>query len=173
MAVDEAGEDGAAPRVEPLVGGGGLGGRGGVATTGTGAVTDDGEGGADLDGLVLLDQDLLEHAGDRRGDLRVDLVGRDLQQGLVDGDGVADGLEPSSDGALGDGLAECRELHVLRHDLWSLLRSVGQATCRGEPGCRPATSGVAAFWSLPVILSPPRGSPQSFGAPGWCDAGYT
>src|SRR5699024_9689036 len=70
------------------------------------AVADDGEGGADVDGLVLLGHDLLQGAGDGGGDLGVDLVGGDLEQGLVDLDGVADGLEPLGDGALGDGLAE-------------------------------------------------------------------
>src|SRR5690606_21308661 len=34
------------------------------------------------------------------------LVGRDLEQGLVDGDLVTDGLEPACDGAFRDGLAE-------------------------------------------------------------------
>src|SRR5699024_5358097 len=70
------------------------------------AVADDGEGGADVDGLGLLGHDLLQGAGDGGGDLGVDLVGGDLEQGLVDLDGVADGLEPLGDGALGDGLAE-------------------------------------------------------------------
>ena len=65
-------------------------------------LADHAELGADLDGLVLLRADLQEHAGDRRGDLRVDLVGRDLQQRLVDRDGVAHLLEPAGDGALGD-----------------------------------------------------------------------
>src|ERR687890_336715 len=45
---------------------------------------DDGELGADLDRLVLGDQDLAEDAGGRRGDLGVDLVGRDLEERLVD-----------------------------------------------------------------------------------------
>ena len=48
------------------------------------AVADHREIGADLGGLVLRDQDLLEHAGDRRRDLGVDLVGGDLEQRLVD-----------------------------------------------------------------------------------------
>src|SRR5690606_27786594 len=102
----------------------GLGGRRRGAAT-PGAVADHGEVGADLHGLVLLDEDLLEHARDGRRDLGVDLVGRDLEQRLVDGDGVADRLEPTGDGAFGDGLAEGRHLHVLRHDLPGLLRSLG------------------------------------------------
>src|SRR5699024_4327247 len=51
------------------------------------AVADDGEGGADVDGLVLLGHDLLQGAGDGGGDLGVDLVGGDFEQGLVDLDG--------------------------------------------------------------------------------------
>ncbi len=65
-----------------------------------------GEGGAYLDGLVLLDQDLLKDSGDGGRDLGVDLVGRDLEERLVDRDTVADLLEPTCDGALGDALAE-------------------------------------------------------------------
>ena len=49
-----------------------------------------------------LDEDLLQRAGDRRGDLGVDLVGRDLEQRLVDLHRVADVLQPAGDGALGD-----------------------------------------------------------------------
>ena len=42
--------------------------------------------GADLDGLVLVGLDLEQRAGDRGGDLGVDLVGGDLEQRLVDRD---------------------------------------------------------------------------------------
>ena len=49
-------------------------------------------------------------AGRRRGDLRVHLVGGDLEQRLVAIDGVADLLDPADDGAFGDRLAH------LRHD---------------------------------------------------------
>src|SRR5699024_8443689 len=65
-----------------------------------GAVADDDEIGADLGVLVLLDQDLLDRPRDGGGDLGVDLVGRDLEQRLVDVAGVADALEPAGDGAL-------------------------------------------------------------------------
>src|SRR5699024_11092283 len=76
------------------------------------AVADDGEGGADVDGLGLLGHDLLQGAGDGGGDLGVDLVGGDLEEGLVDLDGVALLLEPLGDGALGDGFAEFGHRHV-------------------------------------------------------------
>ena len=46
------------------------------------------------------------------GNLGVDLVGRHLNERLVDGDGVANVLEPARHGALGDGLAERGKRHV-------------------------------------------------------------
>src|SRR5690606_35567593 len=84
---------------------GGSLGRGGGGTRG---VADDRDDGTDLGVLVLLDLDLEQRAGDRGGDLGVDLVGGDLEQGLVDLDAVAHGLQPARDGALGNGLAERR-----------------------------------------------------------------
>ena len=76
------------------------------------AVTDDREVGADRHRVVLLDEDLLQRAGHRRRDLGVDLVGRHLEQRLVDLDTVTDPLEPARHGPLGDGLAERRHLHA-------------------------------------------------------------
>src|SRR5206468_2766877 len=67
---------------------------------------DDGELGADVDGVALLDEDLGEVAGLRRRHLGVDLVGRDLEERLVLADLVADRLEPLGDRPLGDGLTE-------------------------------------------------------------------
>src|SRR5699024_3340060 len=49
--------------------------------------------GADLDGRVLTGHDLLHRSGGGGGDLGVDLVGGDLEQGLVHFDGVADLFE--------------------------------------------------------------------------------
>src|SRR3712207_3640918 len=89
--------------------------RGGVGVLGRGrggrraAVTapaDDRELRTDLDRLVLGDEDLAQHAGSRRRDLGVDLVGRDLEEGLVDLDLLTLLLEPSGDRALGDALAQ-------------------------------------------------------------------
>ena len=84
----------------------------GVATGRGRAVTDDREVGADRNRVVLLDEDLLQRAGHRRGDLGVDLVGRHLEQRLVDLDAVTDTLEPARHGPFGDGLAERRHLHA-------------------------------------------------------------
>jgi hypothetical protein len=62
--------------------------------------------GADLDRFPLLHQDLEDGPSHRRGDLGVDLVGRDLYEDLVFGDGVADLLRPPQDGSLGDRLPQ-------------------------------------------------------------------
>ncbi len=67
--------------------------------------------GADLDGLVLADEDLGQRAGHGRRDLGVDLVGRDLEQRLVDLDLLTLLLEPAGDRALGDALAQGRHGH--------------------------------------------------------------
>ena len=80
----------------------------------TGTVTDSGQRGSDRHGVALGDQDLVQHARRRGRDLGVDLVGRDLQQRLVDLDVVADRLQPTRHGALGDGFAQLR--HADRRD---------------------------------------------------------
>ena len=60
---------------------------------------------ADGDGVAGVGEQLGERAGGRRGDLRVHLVGGDLDDRLVLGDAVAGLLGPLEDRALGDGLA--------------------------------------------------------------------
>ena len=77
---------------------------------------DGGQRGADLHRLVLADEDLHERPGERRRDLGVHLVGGDLEQRLVERDGVADLLEPPGDGAFGDALTERGHQHGVRHD---------------------------------------------------------
>ena len=57
---------------------------------------------SDRDGVARLDQDALEAAGGRRGDLDVDLVGGDVADGLVGLDPVAGPLAPLDDRPLGD-----------------------------------------------------------------------
>ena len=64
------------------------------------------EHGPDFDGVALGDLDLGEVAGHRCGHLSVDLLGRDLEERLVSGHGVADLLEPLRDRAFGDRLTE-------------------------------------------------------------------
>src|SRR5699024_4866291 len=68
-----------------------------------------------LDGLVLPGDDLLERARGRGGDLRVDLVGGDLEQGFVDLDRVALLLDPAGDGALAGGFTASRRLYGEGH----------------------------------------------------------
>ena len=78
----------------------------GSSRRGCRAGADDGEDGANLGGLVLVDADFLERAGNRGGDLGVNLVGGNLEQRLIDGYGVAHGLQPAGDGAFGDAFAQ-------------------------------------------------------------------
>ena len=70
------------------------------------------EHGADLDGLALLDEDLVDDALGRARHLGVDLVGRDLEQRLVAADRLADLAKPLRDRPLGDG-----DAHLGHHDL--------------------------------------------------------
>ena len=95
---------------------------------------DDGELGAHRHRLVLADEDLADGAGDRGGDLGVDLVGGDLEQRLVDLDLVALGLQPAGDGALGDRLAERGHRHG------GPARGA-RRRCR-QPGAAPAAAGA-------------------------------
>src|SRR5690606_33902670 len=62
-------------------------------------------GGANLDGIALLDEDFDEAAYVGRGHLGVHLVGRDLQERLVLLDLVADLLLPLEDAAFHDAFA--------------------------------------------------------------------
>jgi hypothetical protein len=61
---------------------------------------------AKADRVAFLGGDLGQRAGRRRGHLDRDLVGFELEQGLVGLHGVADLLEPLADGRLGDGFAQ-------------------------------------------------------------------
>jgi hypothetical protein len=78
-------------------------------------VSDERDRGADLDGLTLGDENLLDGSRRARRNLGVDLVGRDLDDVLVGLDRVALLLEPLGDGALDDGLAELRHLDLGSH----------------------------------------------------------
>src|SRR5690606_4103117 len=61
-----------------------LGGRSGsLGGAGTRAVADADQRCSDFSGLVFGDEDFLDHAGDRRGDLGVYFVGGNFEQGLV------------------------------------------------------------------------------------------
>ena len=80
--------------------------------------------------------DLAEHAGGRRGDFEGDLVGLELDQGLVRLHRVARLLEPLADGRFGDRFAERRDLDFGCHGL-ALVRS-GYPACDAQAGDRTA-----------------------------------
>jgi hypothetical protein len=69
-------------------------------------IADDGERRADTHGVSLGHEYLHQRAGGRRRDLRVDLVGGDLEQDLVLGDHVAYLLGPPEDRPFRDSLPE-------------------------------------------------------------------
>jgi hypothetical protein len=79
---------------------------------GCGPGGDPAQHGADRHCLIGLDEDLRDRARDRRGDLRVDLVRGDLDERVVDRDGVAHLHAPLEHGALGDRIAHLREGNV-------------------------------------------------------------
>ena len=103
-------------------------GRRGRVRRGRGAAVggrDLGEDGADADGVALGGVQLDDGAGDRGGDLCVDLVGRDLDQRLVCRDRVPLRLVPFQDGALADRVTHRRHddlnrRRVYRH--WNRIR---------------------------------------------------
>ena len=82
-------------------------------------------GRADLDGVALVDEQLADGAGERRRQLDERLRGLDLDEHLVDGDGVAGRDLPRDDLGLGQALADIgeRELGVCSS---VVLTAVGQ-----------------------------------------------
>ncbi len=119
-----------------------LGGRGGgggggvptlfaaVRTTGPAPGCDPGEDGAHRHRRLDRDEDLGDDAADRRRDLGVDLVGRDLADRLVGLDPVADLDAPADDGALGD-----RHAHLGHGDVDERRRR--RLSTRGAHGTPP------------------------------------
>ena len=114
--------------------------------------TIDAEQRADADRLAFLGGDLGERAGGRRRHLDRHLVGLELDQRLVGGDGVADLLEPFADGRFGDGFAEGGNADFGSHCALSVsVGSIRRARLRGS-GCscarcfdiRPVAGDAAA-----------------------------
>ncbi len=73
-----------------------------------------GDPGLHIDGRALGDEDLDHHAGGRRRNLRIDLVGRDLDDRLVGLHGVSNLLEPTRDRSLGDAGPHLGHNHINR-----------------------------------------------------------
>ena len=71
--------------------------------------------GADRDDLALGDEDPRDGSASRRRDLDGRLVGRDLDERVVLGDLLALLDEPAGDLALGQALAEVRQLELVGH----------------------------------------------------------
>ena len=109
------------------------------------ACTDHGHDAVDRHGLAFLDANLREHAGGGRRNLRVHLVGRDLEQRLVASDLVAELLDPANDRSLGDRFAHLRHHDIRRHVSYSpTMDADGSSTSRLSKSerrlNRPATS---------------------------------
>ena len=125
------------------------------------AVVDDGQLGADLDGLVLGDLDGRQDAGGGGGDLGVDLVGRHLEQRLVGLDALALGLQPAGDSALGDALAERRKGYGNRHGFGCSLTNVRKL-------CRRVRSTEGQSWECSGLPARARwASPSASLCVGW------
>ena len=81
--------------------------------------------GADINSFVLIGEDLKQNASSRGGDLGIDLVGGDLQQGFIGGDSVTNLFQPAGDGAFGDRFTELGHLDRERHCVRLLEGRVG------------------------------------------------
>src|SRR6185437_7619894 len=87
---------------------------------------------ADRDSLAVLGDDLTERAGRRRRNFDRHLVGLELDQGVVDGNGITRLFEPAADGGLGNGFTERRNANF-SHDLVSLITSAVTNPARHPP----------------------------------------
>jgi hypothetical protein len=83
--------------------------------TGRPVLVDDRELSANRHSFVFGYRDAAQDPGDGRGNLGVNLVGRHLEQRLVGLNVLAFSLQPASDSALGDALAELWHRYGDRH----------------------------------------------------------
>src|SRR5699024_7941572 len=79
--------------------------------------------GTDLDGVVLFGHYLQQNAGNRGGDLGINLVGGHLEQRLIHLYLVANLLQPLGDGALSDRFAQLGHFDGLRHGVEAPLET--------------------------------------------------
>ena len=110
---------------------------------GLGRLANAGEDGTNFYVGVFFDENLEQGASDGGGDLGVDLVGRDLQQRLVGGNGVADRFQPAGDGALSDRLAQRGKSDVSAHGAMSPWTQ--SCACSGLPARARWASPSASF----------------------------
>ena len=120
---------------------------------GAGAFVDGAQHRADADRRALRHLDVGEHAGGRRRHLHRHLVGLQLDQRLVDLDGLAGLLEPLADGRLRDGLAQRRHLDLDRHRIVTALIAAHVASA----------CSTSVFCSWLCLLA----SPVAVAADGW------
>ncbi|ERN45266.1 ABC transporter ATPase [Prescottella equi NBRC 101255 = C 7] len=151
------------------LGGLGCGSRSGRGSGRRSSGADDGELAAHVDDVVLLRADLEQHTGDGRRDLGVDLVRRDLEEGLVDGNLVTDGLEPAGDGALGDRLAQLRHRDRVPDEEPSEGAAAGSAAGAGADsaagaGVSSAGAGVSSAAGAGVASAAGAGVASAAGA---------
>jgi hypothetical protein len=90
----------------------------------TAAITYTDQGSANLNRVIFRDKNRFDYAGNRRGDLRVYLVGGNFDQWFVDSNAVSDLLQPACDGAFGDGFAKGWQIYFLTHLECSPFESV-------------------------------------------------
>ena len=91
----------------------------------------------DRNRVAFLRENLGENAGRRRGNLRIDFVGRDFKQRLVAIHLVADLLDPADDRALGNGFAHLRHQYIHGSVMSVLRRHAPRAPLRRSP--RPSS----------------------------------
>ena len=90
-------------------------GRGRCSCGSTGTIANDNESSANLNIFVFFHQDLLNNACYGRGDLGVDLIGRNLDNRIVHSYSVADSYKPAGHGAFGHGFAQCGQFYGVGH----------------------------------------------------------
>ena len=124
---------------------------------GSAACPDLAEQRADADRLAVLGGDLRQRARGRRRHLDRHLVGFELDQRLIGGDGVADLLEPLADGRLGDRFAKRGDADFGSH--FSYLSVAVLQNYSPSASSRRAASCARCFDIMPVAGEAAAGRP--------------